>query len=542
METRGRLPFSPRAPMKYECIVSSSVSSPCPPACLPQILTAGGEAGAVRTHADRGSYNDQPSTPVRGGLHCVCRYAMAMPRQRPRGPRNELHSAALRGFAERTTELLSTGSIDIDQGDPRGMTALMIAAMWGYLGVVSILLNKGADVALADDKGFTALHNSIQAGSVPVTKLLINAGADLEAKNLDGSTPLSVATEENRFEVMGVLLEAGANPNSRRPDEATPLHLAAFCGHLESIKVLLRGKANPMLSATMNTMSPIGNLVRPPRDSAVPLDIAAEYGRTDVVRALVQQVGIRGCGGASGGVIALRQATQEGHIGTMAALTDAGVVDPGLCLIAAAGCARVTSVRFLLQQQQRRQRSNARGRIAYVNSQDMSGTPPLIYAIGVASFSSLRVVRLLIDAGADTTLSVLLRNDRGMIVYDTPLTLATRYHREKKLNGYPATEAQLRALEATRRLLQRVEAIRATSWTWPSEVHPVASSSAAGGTTKPKTMKTSAALTAMLPILRRRTRKRVMIVAAVTRWVMNSGHGVHAYGVGCSSTCQVFGL
>lgn len=64
----------------------------------------------------------------------------------------------------------------------------------------------------------------------------------------------------------------------------------------------------------------------------------------------MQPRGIEGCGGASGGVDALNPAAQDQHLEVMATLTNAGVVDTGVALLAAAENGREGAVKFLLQQ------------------------------------------------------------------------------------------------------------------------------------------------------------------------------------------------
>lgn len=122
------------------------------------------------------------------------------------------------------------------------------------------------------------------------------------------------------------LIEAGADVNGRAGDERSPLHVAASKGHSDVVKELLRAKANPLLTAT--TLLGIS--------SVVPLDIAAIDGHSKVVRELISQVGIEGCSGGSGGVDALGAAATSRHLGIMSMLMDAGVVDSGAALCAAA--------------------------------------------------------------------------------------------------------------------------------------------------------------------------------------------------------------
>lgn len=113
------------------------------------------------------------------------------------------------------------------------------------------------------------------------------------------------------------LIEVGADPNSRMVNGATPLYVAAQQGNMNTVKFLLR----------------------------------AELGHSEVVRGMMQEVGIEGCGGASGGVNALLRAVSNQHVDIMAVLHDAGVVDNGGSLVVAAGYGHEACVKFLLQQQ-----------------------------------------------------------------------------------------------------------------------------------------------------------------------------------------------
>ena len=407
---------------------------------------------------------------------------------------NELHRAVGSGSLQRVLALLSTKSIDIDQRTlEEGFTPLMIAAFCGHFRIVRILLDEGANVSIKGENGLTALHRSAQEGHLAVTKLLVQACPDLEAMNSpDGiyrATPLHLAAESGHVGVMGELIEAGANPNCRATSGATPLYLAAFRGHVDAVKVLLRAKANPLLP----TIDPSSG------HKYLPLDAAAEEGRSDVVGELIQQVGIEGCVGSSAGRDALRLAARSQHVGIMATLMRAGVVDVGSeALIFAAACGRAVSTKFLLQQQPR----DTRGEGAYVNARsmwgDMDGLTPLVCGITAASPT---VVRLLIDAGADTAAPVI-----------TPLDMTTACLDSKTApGGDPATEEQLHSLKRIHRLLQRVDAVHAVSWLWASNVSPITPAAAEGD------IVTSTPVTLVSSILRRRSQRPRVLLAALFR-------------------------
>lgn len=428
----------------------------------------------------------------------------------PRGPYNDLIQAACDGSVERTLALLSMGSIDIDQGGPEGWTPLICSVSKGYARIVRILLKAGANVAVAADEGFTALHFAAQYDHLAVTKMLLAAGGvDLELQTERGATPLLVAADTGHTEIATALIEAGANPNCRSPDGETPLYAAAHHGNLAVVTALLSAKADPLLAMAGWP----GQSGPTPGPGYLPLDIAAEFGKLGVVRELIQQCGIEGCAGETGGVLALQLAAQHQHVDIVAALTDAGVVDTGGALVAAAGAGLEASVKILLQ---RRLAQKPGGAGAYVdNARGPSGATAVLLAAGLAGRCSPRILRLFVDVGADTTSSVLIRNNRGVVVgCGSPLRLATDSLRNKN-----ATEDQLHRLEAVRRLLLRVDAVRATSWLWADSI------GTNGRNPEPTpraetTPTTGSPLTTMQPALRRRAARHGMLFAPLFRWVI----------------------
>lgn len=429
----------------------------------------------------------------------------------PRGhwlpdPTHTLHHAAVAGSTELTHILLEKGQVDIDQRDPKrkGRSPLMLASLKGYSRVVRVLLNNGARTSAVDDTGYTALLLAAQYGHLAVVKMLLKEGADPKAATTgDGHTALHLAAHGGHSTSMKTLIEAGVSVDSRSLDGTTPLFFAADEGHMDAVRVLLEANANPLLTEYTRN----GTAFRP----YVALDAAAQHGHSAVVRELIQQRGINGCAGVSGGVEALSVAAQKQHLDIMAMLTNAGVVDTGTVLMICAGHGLEASTKFLLQQHD----GKATGGVGYVDSKtgNALGVTPLLSSIGS---SRPRVVRLLVDAGADTTSAVLLEDARGGVFFnDTPLALTTRCLRERKLAEKHYTEMDLHRLEAIRRLLLRVEAVRAVSWLWPSDARAIAHA-ADGTTARAKTA--SMPLRTILPILRQRSRRPVLFVA-LFRWV-----------------------
>eukprot|EP00752_Nemacystus_decipiens_P010750 g9570.t1 len=442
----------------------------------------------------------------------------ATPRRRPtqeqpwpRGDFNDLHAAAMRGSVKWTLEVLSKGIIDINQGNPEGWTPLMCAASDGFASVVKVLLARGASVAVQGDFGLTALLLAASDGHLEVCKMLVEAGSDLEvATHTMGSTPLHLAGEGGRVDLMRVFIDAGADVNTSRPDGASVLFTAAEKGHVDAVGELLSAGANALLS-------------RKERQGVtyVPLDVAAQDGHSEVVSELVRRLGIEGCGGKSGGVNALRLAARGQHLDIMRELTGAGVVDKGgEALINAAECGREGSILFLLREQQRqsgaltlRNSNNTAGAgKPYVESTDgFTGTTPLFTCIAFCASNAHKAVRVLVDAGADTASTVHMKHVPGAT--DTPLAVTRRYLRARVVNGKPATEEQMRKLEAIRRLLLRVPAARAVSWLWPSaiQVSVAGGAGVAGIVSSPLVVST-------LPSLTRRARRHGVILTPLFRY------------------------
>ncbi|CAN0567586.1 unnamed protein product, partial [Ectocarpus sp. 12 AP-2014] len=151
----------------------------------------------------------------------------------------------------------------------------------------------------------------------------------------------------------------------------------------------------------------------------------------------------------------------------MAILTETGLVDTGKALYLAAGIGHEACVKFLLRH--RRKESGCGDEDAYVNACEIEGSTPLVLCIQGCLSHAPRIVRMLVDAGADTTSPVRMTTAKGELAFnDTPLGFTALFYREELVEK-PATKEHLHRLEAIRRLLLRVKAVHAVSWLWPSE-------------------------------------------------------------------------
>jgi ankyrin repeat protein len=166
-----------------------------------------------------------------------------------------LTAAAVRGHVEVVRYLLDEGA-DINLR-PEGIweTALEHACRGGQLGVVVLLLERGADAG-PDDDGMTPLMAASFSGHTDVAELLLahDSGHVDQQNHLYGSTALHRAFSwfMGRTGVVRLLLGAGADPRLVDRDGRTPLHHAAEHGHAECVALL---QVSSMHANTLNKAS-----------------------------------------------------------------------------------------------------------------------------------------------------------------------------------------------------------------------------------------------------------------------------------------------
>lgn len=117
------------------------------------------------------------------------------------------------------------------------LTALHLAAREGFLNIVELLLNRGADINSTDSLKEIPLHASVKHPSI--VAYLLSKGAQNDFLNNKEQSPLHTAASSECFESVKILVQNGAKATLKDKDQRTPLHYAAAKNNQEIVKYLL---------------------------------------------------------------------------------------------------------------------------------------------------------------------------------------------------------------------------------------------------------------------------------------------------------------
>ncbi|CAI9593270.1 unnamed protein product, partial [Staurois parvus] len=134
---------------------------------------------------------------------------------------------------------------------------------------------RGPNVNCVDSSGYTPLHHASLNGHKDVVEVLLRNEAVTNIADCKGCFPLHLAAWKGDAQIVRLLIHHGpshAKVNEQNNDNETALHCAAQYGHTEVVRVLLEELTDPtMRNNKMET----------------PLDLAALYGRLEVVKLLL---------------------------------------------------------------------------------------------------------------------------------------------------------------------------------------------------------------------------------------------------------------
>ena len=89
-------------------------------------------------------------------------------------------SAVVENSAVELEDLLSNGSISVDQADAHGDTLLHKAALEGDVDCIRVLVKHGANVNIRNKDNWPPVHNALRQGNLSAMVYLIECGANME--------------------------------------------------------------------------------------------------------------------------------------------------------------------------------------------------------------------------------------------------------------------------------------------------------------------------------------------------------------------------
>ncbi len=105
--------------------------------------------------------------------------------------------------------------VEVDLRNRQDETPLMLALLKGHMGIVRVLIERGADVYKT---GWTPLHYAAAypgKGAVEQVQLLLEHHAYIDAESPNKTTPLMMAARYGSADVVKLLLEQGADASLR---------------------------------------------------------------------------------------------------------------------------------------------------------------------------------------------------------------------------------------------------------------------------------------------------------------------------------------
>lgn len=105
---------------------------------------------------------------------------------------------------------------------PDGFTPLSLAAYFGHLSIVNMLLMYHADPNTASNNAMhvTPLHSAIAGNHYDIAAKLVEAGANVNVAQAGGFTPLMGAAQNGNIEITRMLVDHSADLNARTDKNA----------------------------------------------------------------------------------------------------------------------------------------------------------------------------------------------------------------------------------------------------------------------------------------------------------------------------------
>jgi ankyrin repeat protein len=155
----------------------------------------------------------------------------------------DVFEAATLGNAARLRELLDRDPRQLNAWSADGFTPLHLACFFGQEQSARVLLERGADPASVAQNPMRVqpLHSAAAGRQLGIVGMLLERGAGVNAQQHLGWTALHEAANQGNREMAEALLRHGADPTLGNDDGKTSADIAAERGHTELVRLFERG-------------------------------------------------------------------------------------------------------------------------------------------------------------------------------------------------------------------------------------------------------------------------------------------------------------
>ena len=150
-----------------------------------------------------------------------------------------LHLAVWFGDLPSTSTLIKDLSMPISIRSKNNQTPLSLAAAKGYIEILNLLLEYGADLEAKDDSGMTPILCAAHNGQVIVWLILKAKGSNIWVKDNSGNSAAHLASTKNQVKMLRVLQSQDFNLEEPNSQGQSPIHKACEFNSLDAIEFLL---------------------------------------------------------------------------------------------------------------------------------------------------------------------------------------------------------------------------------------------------------------------------------------------------------------
>ena len=298
---------------------------------------------------------------------------------------------------------------------------LMLAAKYGHIGLVKVLLANGALINLAASDGATALHVAAQEGHADLVQLLLQSGAALDTADGGGWNALTYATDGGHTNIIQMLIEAGAVIGKADIDGGAMPAASMVDGLNKEVEELIslcgginghhkQGGGTPLIIAAGGNAQSVRALIelgaeldQADTTGCTALHWAANEGYNDIIRIILDAGAKAGIKTAAlinrrdkKGFTALMHAAGQGHVHTLEMLVRHGADinqanDFGhTALITAASEGKVECVQALISFGARLDQAQNDGKTALFSAASMGSTSIITMLINAAAAAGIQ--------------------------------------------------------------------------------------------------------------------------------------------------------